>query len=170
MELLKKGKSTPLALHVQKYEQGISGLTPTLEIRDTSTGRYFDFNSDGTTPYWINSGGLREKPLQEVSWLQGMYQYIWDTELLNLQDDSVYAIIFKCTDVNYPINRVEFLRVTFEWSADCKVSKKILTNNSTVTRVSTTEALHEWFDNDGVTSLLKHRIEVVGNQEKREKD
>ena len=70
----------PLELMVTSEGSGISGLSPTLEIRKPSDGTYFDFSAVAA-PYWVSSGGAQTMVLPEVSYLPGMYRYEFDSSV-----------------------------------------------------------------------------------------
>lgn len=170
MEPVRQNSVTYLSLSIKDNHVGVMGESPTVEIREMSTDRYFDFASDGTTPYWIDSGGRRAEPLLEKPWKAGLYSLEWDTSLYQLPADSTYAILFRNTSPKYTLDETGFIVITFSWADDVILTRKMTENKSVLTHVSENEATHEWYDDDGNTVLRKHRITVVGDTERRVKE
>ena len=158
-----------LGLHLTKDGVSIEGQTPTVEIRRLTDGRYLNFAAVAP-PYWITTGGTREKTLLPKSYLGGLYTFTFDQQVYDPGSRATYVAIYRNTDPLYLVEETEFYAFTFEWERTIDYIRKLLENNSFVEMLSDTQVRHTWLDDNGTDPLLKHKITKVGAIESREKE
>lgn len=162
------GDSVVLGLHLTEDGAGVTGQTPTLEIRRLRDGRYLDFSAVAS-PYWKTTGGTKEKVLLPKSYLPGLYTFTFNQDTYDPGARETYVAIYRNTTPDYEVEETEFHAFTWEWEADVKFIRKLLENNSFVEMLTESLVEHTWFDTDGSTPILKHKITKSGVFESREK-
>lgn len=100
------GEKVVLSAVLTKDGLGISGLSPTLEIRRNSDGLYFDFSAMAS-PYWRSTGGLKTKALPESTWQVGYYSWTFDQGIYDV-GPAEYTAIYR-NDPPYPLLQVEIM-------------------------------------------------------------
>lgn len=100
------GEKVMLSAVLTKDGSGISGLSPTLEIRRNSDGLYLDFSASAS-PYWRSTGGQKELVLTESSWQIGYYAWNFDQGLYDV-GPAEYTVIYR-NDPPYPLMQVEIM-------------------------------------------------------------
>ena len=86
--------SVTLGVLIKDGGVGIPGLSPTVEIRRISDSKYFDFSA-ASEPYWVSSGGQRQKVLPTVSWQDGLYQWEFDQNVYDHNALEEYEILYR---------------------------------------------------------------------------
>ena len=158
-----------LGLHLVEDGASVIGQSPTVELRRLRDGRYFDFAAVAA-PFWKTTGGSKEQSLAAKSYLPGLYTHTWDQSIYDPDAREQYVAIYRNTDPDYLVEIVEFHHFTFEWEAVITYMRKLMENNSFVEMLSDTQVRHTWFDDDGTTPLLKHKLTKSGAFETREKE
>ena len=162
------GDSIVMGLHLTEDGSSVVGQTPTLEIRRLRDGRYLDFAAV-SAPYWKTSGGSKEKTLVAKSYLPGLYTFTFNQETYDPEARETYVAIYRNTDPVYGVELTEFHSFTWEWEKDVTFIRKLLENNSFVEMLTESLVEHTWFDTDGSTPILRHKITKAGAFESREK-
>lgn len=155
----KIGETVTLGLLLTKNGEGLTGLSPTVEIRRNVDGRYFDFAAV-STPYWKTSGGQKEKILPERVWLSGYYTWVFDHATYdNIENED--TVIYRNLS---PYRLVEVELVAFESNtlADVEYIRKILTNKQTLEQLAQDHYHHEVFDDDKITPIYEADITMTG--------
>ncbi len=104
-----------IALRMVEDGSGVAGMSPTVEIRRLSDGKYFDWDASAA-PFWKTSGGSRETRLLERSWLAGLYTKTWDQSLFDPDSIQTYATIARNTAPGYEIELVEYHSFIIDWA------------------------------------------------------
>ena len=164
--LAKAGDTVYLALQLLNQGAPITGQHPTVEIRRLRDGRYLNWAAT-VAPWWITVGGQKERLLVEKSWLPGLYQIPWEQNGYDSGPEK-YLIVYRNVSVDWPVEEIEYLTFTFEWAPDVTLIRKLLANKSVLKILSETAATHQWYEDDGVTPLIKHDITILGDEETRE--
>jgi len=92
---------------IKEYGVGITGLTPTVEIRRISDSKYFDFAAVGE-PYWLSTGGQRERTLPPAPWFDGLYQWEFDQSVYDQDKIDTYEILYR-NDSPYKLVATELM-------------------------------------------------------------
>jgi len=96
-----------MQLLMTKDGLGITGQTPTVEIRRLSDGLYLDHDAV-TTPYWVSSGGTKEKALTESTDTDGLYYIVFDPTAVNSSGKDQYNFIVRNTGT-YALEDIEHI-------------------------------------------------------------
>jgi hypothetical protein len=99
-----------LGILIRENGEGISGLYPTAEIRRISDSKYFNFAAV-SPPYWITTGGQREKVLSPASWQDGLYQWEFNQETYDEDALEEYEILYR-NDSPYKLIATEVMAFT----------------------------------------------------------
>ena len=158
-----------LGLHLTEDGVGISGQTPTVEIRRLRDGKYFDFDAVAD-PFWKTTGGSKEKELVPRPWLTGLYTYTWDQGDYDPDARETYAMIYRNPGPDFAVEESEFHSFTFEWEKTIDYIRKLLENNSFVEMLTESQVRHTFLDDNGTDPILKHKIIKSGAFESREKE
>ena len=147
-------KVHPLEVAVKNAGVPVTGLTPTLEIRQMSTGKYFDFSAVGL-PYFVSSGGSQTMVLPESLVIPGLYRYEFNSTGKGLVTGDELTFLAKNST---PANRkfYETEHVVFESDIPALLDRtsliwKIEKNRWKLDRVANTMT---FYDDDQVTPLL----------------
>lgn len=89
---------------------GIPGLFPTAEIRRIRDSKYFDFSAVAP-PYWVSSGGQKQKVLPPVSWQDGLYQWEFDQNVYDHNALEEYEMLYR-NDAPYRTVATEVMAFT----------------------------------------------------------
>ena len=156
------GDTVELGVHLTKDGSGVTGQTPTVELRRPRDGRYFNWAAT-VAPYWVTTGGLREFVLPEKSWLPGFYSRKWDQKLYDGGVKEDYVAIYRNTDPEYPVEEMENLQFNF---LDLILVRKLLSNETVLRKITDWHWEQETKDDDG-SVLRTDDITVVGSEERR---
>jgi len=96
---------TNVPLHARYLSNGIAvtGLTIRVQIRNTKTGYYLDFN-DNT----FKNSGWTTKQITLADIGNGQYQYLWNSSL-SVIDSAIIAAEYEVVDLTYAAESTDFL-------------------------------------------------------------
>lgn len=100
------GEDHIVQLLVTKDGVGISGLSPTIEIRRLSDGKYLNHNTS-VAPFWTTVGGSKTLPMTEVSWAAGLYKYKFRPTLVDSAKVDDFDFIVINEHPEYAVYKVE---------------------------------------------------------------
>jgi len=160
-------ESVTLAVLVTKAGSGITGLTPTLELRRNSDGLYFDFGAT-TAPYWVASGGQQTMVLPESAWQDGYYGWVFDHEEYDQGNLDEYTAIYRNVG-GYPFVEIEVVSFANRVAADITLIRQILANDQDL-ECAGSYYLHRVYDDlgaSGGTVVHEKKISLNGSTEER---
>lgn len=157
------GDKVTLSLLLTKKGAGVTGLSPTVEVRRNADDLYLDFSAV-SPPYWVSTGGQREKILTEQSWLGGYYTWLFDQSVYEAGGAiGEYTIIYR-HDAPFKLLASEV--IAFD---DIPLTiLKYLRNYQELEKLSATHFTHKVFEDDKVTLMQEVDITQVGDKEIRD--
>lgn len=163
----KVGDAATLSILMTKSGSGLTGLSPTIEIRRMSDGFYLDFNAT-VAPYWKTSGGSKEKTLPERVWLPGYYTWVFDQSIY--EDGGVvaeYTVIYRH---GTPYRTLLTETWSFEYTSDDRIERVInhLENYQELEKLAEDHWKHTVFEDDKTTPMHTADITLSGNKEIRD--
>lgn len=142
---------------------GIPSLSPSIEIRRRSDDKFLDFDAT-VTPFFVASGGSKEKTMVESTFLAGLYEHVFDPNAVGETTQEEYLMIYRSNSVDFPfIDIDEFLYESGpdQINTDLALIIKLLDNDNSLDALSTTKYEYIIFDDDGTTPIRKYDIERV---------
>ncbi len=167
------------ALLLTKNRVGISGEFPTIEVRRKADGLYLDFSAV-TAPYWVNSGGQQTKVLTESAWEPGLYEWLFDHDVLDQDNANEYVVIYRNALPNrfvqveiysFEINNVALADIQ-AITADVAQLRGLMENDHDLEALAMDHYYHKIYDENGRTGgVTIHEADIVlsGNTEERTK-
>jgi len=159
--------SVTLGILMTKSGQGLTGLSPTIEIRRHSDDHYLDFSA-GVAPFWVTTGGQRELTLPEQPWLGGWYTWAFDHATYDPDAQEDYSVIYRNT-VPYRTLLTEILSFTSAIGNAFEYIRTLLENDQDLVKHSNERYEHKIYGDAGETgpTVYEADITLVGNTEKR---
>jgi hypothetical protein len=159
------GDTVPLGVQLVEDGTGVTGLSPTVELRRLSDEAYFDW----TGLSWVTVGGTRETVLVEKTWLPGLYLLPWDQQTYDGGNEERYVAIYRNTVAPYEFNIVEIYHFDYTWAADAELTQKLVgAKKTTLERINANEYEFVTFDDDKTTVIRTERLTNVPPVETRE--
>lgn len=158
------GESVELGIHMVDGDgNGLTGQSPTVEIRRLRDGHYLNFD----TGNWATSGGTKERVLTAKSWLPSYYSWVFDHSVYEpTSPKEVYAVIYRNTGI-YVVEGIEFYAFTFRWDETVEFLRKWFANKSILKRYDAAHWDVKHYEDDESTVFRTDDITVSGDEETR---
>lgn len=148
MQIEKSTPSFPLELFVSQDAVGVPGLTPTVAIRDTVSGYYFDFDDDTfKSSGWVTKFG----PMIDVG--GGRYQRMLSVQsIASITAGLLLSLEYHFDDGSGIVGDATDLAEVVTLQRDLAATRKVLTNRKKET--SGNPGTLTIYDDDGTTVFL----------------
>lgn len=164
------GSPVVLSLTLTKSAVPVTGLSPRIEVRRHSDEFYLDFSATAS-PFWVASGGQRERTLPEASWQSGFYFWTFDHGAYEPADtEDEYTVVYR-VDPPFRFLATETLGFTRQLlGSDLEKLRQMAFNEQDLVEHTNAHFEHKVYDDSGASGgVLVHHADIKrdGNVEKR---
>ena len=168
--------SATLSLLLTKSANPVTGLSPTAEVRRASDDLYLDWAAI-VAPYWVSSGGQREKAMPEKAWQGGYYSVEFDQSVYDPGVVEEYFVIYRNAS---PYKVLETETIAFSVPFDPGLAANMhriiqhLENDQDLRKIAAGHFFHKVYDDNGAqggTGVTIHEADIaqVTDTEERRK-